>query len=122
MKIAFKIQMIGSDFLEDSTLEKSDEIIGTEIENIVIENNDIEIDKEEISENENTTTDSNTSGDETIDTETKTEEIDSVNCLALTIQEEHKLIAVKNVFLRSIKMSWKVVVSAITLTIIRLLS
>ena len=52
----------------------------------------------------------------------KTEDANTTNCLALTIQEDHKLIAIKNVFLRSIRMSWKVVVSTITLALIRLFS
>ena len=42
------------------------------------------------------------------------------NCLALTIREEHKLVAVKNVFLHSIKVTWKVVVSAITLHLLKI--
>ena len=55
---------------------------------------------------------------EKIDVETAS----TTNCLALTIKEEHKLVAVKNVFLRSVRMSWKVIVSSITLAIIKLLS
>ncbi len=52
--------------------------------------------------------------------EIKTENANTTNCLALTIQEDHKLVAFKNVFLRSIRMSWKVVVSTITLALIKL--
>ena len=52
----------------------------------------------------------------------KNEDANTTNCLALTIQKDHKLVAVKNVFLRSIRMSWKVVVSAITLALIKLFS
>lgn len=52
----------------------------------------------------------------------KIEDSNTTNCLALTIQEDHKLVAFKNVFLRSIRMSWKVVVSAITLALIKLFS
>lgn len=52
----------------------------------------------------------------------KTEDANTTNCLALTIQEDHKLVAFKNVFLRSIRMSWKVVVSTITLALIKLFS
>lgn len=52
----------------------------------------------------------------------KNEDANTTNCLALTIQEDHKLVAFKNVFLRSIRMSWKVVVSAITLALIKLFS
>lgn len=50
------------------------------------------------------------------------EDANTTNCLALTIQQDHKLTAVKNVFLRSIRMSWKVVVSTITLALIKLFS
>ena len=54
--------------------------------------------------------------------EIKTEDANTTNCLALTIQEDHKLVALKNVFLRSIRMSWKVVVSTITLALLKLFS
>ena len=50
-------------------------------------------------------------------------DIDSANtsnCLALTIRKEHKLVAVKNVFLHTIKVTWKVVVSTITLHVLNL--
>ena len=57
---------------------------------------------------------------ETIDIQP--ENANTTNCLALTIQKEHKLVAVKNVFLRSVRMSWKVVVSTITLALIKLFS
>ena len=52
----------------------------------------------------------------------KTEDANTTNCLALTIQEDHKLVALKNVFLRSIRMSWKVAVSTITLALLKLFS
>ena len=52
----------------------------------------------------------------------KTEDANTTKCLALTIQEDHKLVAMKNVFFRSIRMSWKVVVSTITLALIKLFS
>lgn len=52
----------------------------------------------------------------------KNEDANTTNCLALTIQEDHKLTAIKNVFFRSIRMSWKVVVSTITLALIKLFS
>lgn len=55
-------------------------------------------------------------------TEIKPEDANTTNCLALTIQKDHKIIAIKNVFLRSIRMSWKVVVSAVTLALIKLFS
>ena len=54
--------------------------------------------------------------------EIKTEDANTTNCLALTIQEDHKIVAFKNVLSRSIRMSWKVVVSAITLALIKLFS
>ena len=50
-------------------------------------------------------------------------DIDSANTsnwLALTIRKEHKLVAVKNVFLHTIKVTWKVVVSTITLHVLNL--
>lgn len=37
------------------------------------------------------------------------------NCLALTIVEEHKLVAVKNVFFHSLRLTLKVLVSSIAL-------
>ena len=52
----------------------------------------------------------------------KTENANTTNCLALTIQEDHKLVALKNVLLRSIRMSWKVAVSTITLALLKLFS
>ena len=54
--------------------------------------------------------------------EIKTEDANTTNCLALTIQEDHKLVAFKNVVFRSIRMSWKVVISAITLALLKLFS
>jgi hypothetical protein len=50
------------------------------------------------------------------------EEANTTNCLALTIQKDHKLVAVKNVFFHSIKMTWKIIASAVVLTIIKLFS
>ena len=44
----------------------------------------------------------------------------TTNCLALTIQKDHKLVAIKNIAFRSIRMSWKVIISSITLGILRL--
>lgn len=52
----------------------------------------------------------------------KNEDANTTNCLALTIQKDHKLTAIKNVFFRSIRMSWKVAVSTITLALIKLFS
>lgn len=54
--------------------------------------------------------------------EIKTEDANTTNCLALTIQADHRLVAFKNVLSRSIRMSWKVVVSTITLALIKLFS
>lgn len=48
------------------------------------------------------------------------EDANKTNCLALTIKEEHKLVAVKNVFLHSLKVTWKVVVSTIALHILKI--
>lgn len=50
------------------------------------------------------------------------EEANTTNCLALTIQKDHKLVAIKNVIFHSIKITWKAVASAIVLTIIKLFS
>ena len=44
----------------------------------------------------------------------------TTNCLALTIKEEHKLVAVKNVFFHSLKVSWKVIASTIALHILKI--
>lgn len=49
-------------------------------------------------------------------------ENNTTNCLALTIVKDHKIVAFKNVFIRSIRMSWKIIVSSITLTILKLFS
>lgn len=46
----------------------------------------------------------------------------TTNCLALTIQKDHKIVAVKNVFFRTIRMSWKVIVTSVTLALIKLFS
>ena len=54
--------------------------------------------------------------------EIKTEDANTTNCLALTIQADHRIVAFKNVLSRSIRMSWKVVVSTITLALIKLFS
>lgn len=53
---------------------------------------------------------------EKIDTETAS----TTNCLALTIKEEHKLVAVKNVCLHSLKVTWKVIASTIALHILKI--
>lgn len=52
----------------------------------------------------------------------KLNKIDVTNCLALTIQKDHKLIAIKNVALRSFRMSFKVMISSLALGLFRLFS
>ncbi len=51
----------------------------------------------------------------------KTEYTNTTNCLALTVQEEHKFMALKNIVFKSIRISWKVAISTISLTILQLL-
>ena len=73
-------------------------------------------------------TDANTekiieSSSEDSNSEAKTGEAEvfpATNCLALTIKEEHKLVAVKNVFFHSLKVSWKVIASTIALHILKI--
>ena len=73
-------------------------------------------------------TDANTekiieSSSEDSNSEAKTGEAEvfpTTNCLALTIKEEHKLVAVKNVFFHSLKVSWKVIASTIALHILKI--
>ena len=48
------------------------------------------------------------------------EDSNTTNCLALTIKEEHKLVAVKNVFIHSLKVTWKVIVSTVALHILKI--
>lgn len=48
------------------------------------------------------------------------EDANTTNCLALTIKEEHKLVAVKNVFIHSLKVTWKVIVSTIALHLLKI--
>ena len=116
-------------------MENSNQILNTELDNIEINNTstDVKCDKinqtsvnSEITEiNMNEEKNSPEFSNEETSSESidiKTEDANTTNCLALTIQKEHKLVAVKNVFIRSVRMSWKVVVSSITLAIIKLLS
>ena len=42
------------------------------------------------------------------------------NCLALTIKKEYKLVAIKNVFIHSLKVTWKVIVSTVTLHFLKI--
>lgn len=97
-------------------MEDLDETVTTENQEPKIEQ--IETINEE--QKENSPEASNEPPSESV--EIKTEDANTTNCLALTIQEDHKLVAFKNVFLRSIRMSWKVVVSAITLALLKLFS
>ena len=106
--------------MDNLTIDKSNEEIDSKAVNTDIENEEFKDNSSKDFENEN-------SPEATIETpsesvEIKTEDANTTNCLALTIQEDHKLIAIKNVFLRSIRMSWKVVVSAVTLALIKLFS
>lgn len=48
------------------------------------------------------------------------EENNTSNCLALTIKKDYKLTSVVNVAIRSLRMSFKVFVSYVTLNIIKL--
>ena len=42
------------------------------------------------------------------------------NCLALTIKEEYKLVKIKNIFIHSLKITWRVMVSTIALNILKI--
>lgn len=79
-----------------------------------------EIIEEKTEEIENSPETSDEAPSESVDI--KTEDANTTNCLALTIQQDHKIVALKNVFLRSIRMSWKVAVSTITLALLKLFS
>ena len=116
IKILYVIINLNTDEKDVIFLEDLDETVTTENQEPKIEQ--IETINEEQKEN---------SPEASIETpsesvEIKTEDANTTNCLALTIQEDHKLVAFKNVCLRSIRMSWKVVVSAITLALIKLFS
>ena len=50
----------------------------------------------------------------------ETETASTTNCLALTIKEEHKLVAIKNVCIHSLKVTWKVIASTIALHILKI--
>lgn len=47
------------------------------------------------------------------------DELNTTNCLALTIKKDYKLIAVKNIFIKTLKISWKVIISTLTLNFIK---
>lgn len=101
--------------MENLTIDKTQDELNTTNSIVKDESNDSIINNENSPEVAQMETPS-----ESVDI--KTEDANTTNCLALTIQENHKLIAIKNVFLRSIRMSWKVVVSAVTLALIKLFS
>lgn len=42
------------------------------------------------------------------------------NCLALTIRKEHRLVVVKKAVKKTIVVSWKAIVAAITLSLVNL--
>ena len=46
---------------------------------------------------------------------------EKTNCLALTIKEEHKLLAIKNVATHSLKITWKVLLSTLSLTFFKII-
>lgn len=52
---------------------------------------------------------------ESISEKIELEDSNTSNCLALTIKKEYKLVAIKNVFLHSLKVTWKVIVGTLTL-------
>lgn len=105
----------------DALLDSIEENVSKE-ENIPELEQDLTEEKNEIQNEtiENSPETSDEVPSESIDI--KTEDANTTNCLALTIQEDHKLVALKNVFLRSIRMSWKVAVSTITLALLKLFS
>ena len=96
---------------ENISNHSSTDNINTEPELNTVEKTDANTEKiiESSSEDSNPET-------KTIETET----FPTTNCLALTIKEEHKLVAVKNVFFHSLKVSWKVIASTIALHILKI--
>ena len=102
--------------LEQDLTEEKNEIQDEKTES----DSNQEIVEEKTEKIENSPETSDEAPSESIDI--KTEDANTTNCLALTIQEDHKLVALKNVFLRSIRMSWKVAVSTITLALLKLFS
>ena len=96
---------------ENISNDSSTENINTEPELNTVEKTDANTEKiiESSSEDSNPET-------KKIETET----FPTTNCLALTIKEEHKLVAVKNVFFHSLKVSWKVIASTIALHILKI--
>ena len=87
-------------------------------ENTIENENNLE--EQEKSDIENTSKEIVEQPKEVIELDTQT--ANTSNCLALTIQKDHKLVAIKNIAFRSIRMSWKIIVSSISLGIMRLFS
>ena len=106
--------------MENITLDKTNQDVEPTKTEVSFKDEELKDNLEKIFENENSPEVPSETPSESV--EIKTEDANTTNCLALTIQEDHKLIAIKNVFLRSIRMSWKVVVSAVTLALIKLFS
>lgn len=97
-------QILETDFKQEYILSKSDTYMD-------------EIDSNNI--NENLELNQKKSEEETPSEKIDLEDANTTNCLALTIKKEHKLLAVKNVFVHSLKVTWKVIVSAVTLNILK---
>ena len=114
------MEEIKENSLLDSSTEQSNTSLNEEFESKIknLEQSKKEIIQSIIEEKSPETSDEVPS--ESVDI--KEESANTTNCLALTIQEDHKLVALKNVFLRSIRMSWKVAVSTITLALLKLFS
>lgn len=125
--------------IEENVSNKFDNYINSNNDNTNINDaNDVDIidDVDNINVNLKENVPDNTdeiNGENTVDTvSTDTTTSESVNlnlenssttnCLALTIQKDHKIVAVKNVFFRTIRMSWKVIVTSVTLALIKLFS
>lgn len=49
----------------------------------------------------------------------KNENGETVNCLALTVQKDYNLCIVKNVILKTLKTTWKIAISVITLNFLK---
>ena len=94
------------------------EIQNPSLQNIYTKNNNppsnltIETD-DNICENSNNTNDDNINNDNINENNTS-------NCLALTLKEDYKLTSKTNVMLKSLRMTFKVFVSYVTLNIIKL--
>lgn len=105
---------------------KFNQILESNESNLFTQENQEEISNEQLEENfENSIRDfsekqinlEETSNSETIELE----DANTTNCLALTIKKEYRLVAVKNVFLHTLRITWKVIVSAVTLNFLKFL-